>query len=179
MIWFKKYFQKFSESMMHRSLRTIKFRVNMDYFHLKNEIRTKRTKRMWTTCILLIVLVHASATHIDFDDVETSWLKNVVVNVFQVDNVHSSLLSLKITGLALIDIQDGVQIKPTYSASNCVGNETELEIIHNDTSSSTDSDLIVLMNNFQFTQSSEAYLCIKTKYDHSFQHMGIKSKFSK
>lgn len=155
----------------------------MDIFHSKNEIRTKRTKRMWTTLILLIILVHASATHIDFDDVETSWLKNVVVQVFQVDNVHSSILSLKITGLALIDIQDGVQIKPTYSASNCIGNETELQIIHigapHGASSAINSDLIVSLNNFQFAQRSEAYLCIKTKYDHSFQHMGLKSKFSK
>lgn len=164
---------------MYRSIRTRKLKVNMDIFHSKNEIRTKRTKHMWTTFILLIVLVHASATHIDFDDVETSWLKNAVVHVFQVDNVHSSILSLKITGLALIDIQDGVQIKPTYSASNCIGNETELQIIHNAAPSSTNSDLIVSLNKFQFTQRSEAYLCIKTKYDHSFQHMGLKSKFSK
>lgn len=164
---------------MYTSLRTRKFEVNMDFLHSKNAIRTKRTKRMWTTVVLLIVLVHASATHIDFDDVETSWLKNVVVNVFEVDNVHSSILSLKITGLALIDIQDGVQIKPTFSASNCIGNETELQVIHNAAPASTNSDLIVLLNNFQFTQRPEAYLCIKTKYDHSFQHMGLKSKFSK
>lgn len=174
---------------MYRSLRTRKFKVNMDIFHSKNEIRTKhRANRMWTTLILLIVLVHASATksatHIDFDDVETSWLKNVVVHVFQVDNVNSSILSLKITGLALIDIQDGVQIKPTYSASNCIGNDTEFQVIHNATTASApssppNSDLIVSLNNFQFTQRSEAYLCIKTKYDHSFQHMGLKSKFSK
>lgn len=159
--------------------RTRKFEVNMDFFDSKNGIRTKRTKRMWTTFVLLIVFVHANATHIDFDDAETSWLRNVVVNVFEIDNVHSSILSLKITGLALIDIQDGVQIKPTYSVNNCIGNETELQIIHNATSSSTSSDLIVLLNNFQFTQRLEAYLCIKTKYDHSFQHMGLKSKFSK
>lgn len=169
--------QKASELIMYRSPRTRKFQVNMDIFHSKHEIRTKRTKRMWTTLILLIVLVHASASHIDFDDVETSWLKNVVADVFQVDNVHSSILSLKITGLNSADIQDGVQIKPTYSASNCIGNETELQVIHN--ASSTNADLIVSLNNFQFAQRSEAYLCIKTKYDHTFQHMGLKSKFTK
>lgn len=151
----------------------------MDIFHSKNKIRTKHTKRMWTTFILLIVLVQASASHIDFDDVETSWLKNVVVHVFQVDNVHSSIQSLKITGLALTDIQDGVHIKPTFSTSDCIGNETELQIIHNAVPSSTNSDLIVSLNNFHFKQRSKAYLCIKTNYDHSFQHMGLKSKFSK
>lgn len=175
-------FRKLSEVItiiMYRSLRTKKFKVNMDVIHSKNEIRTKRAKCLWTTFILLIVLMQASATHIDFDDVETSWLKNVVVNVFQIDNVHSSILSLKITGLALIDIQDGVHIKPTFSTSDCIGNETELQIIHNAAPSSSDSDLIVSLNNFHFEQRSEAYLCIKTKYDHSFLHMGLNSKFSK
>lgn len=164
---------------MFKPLRTRKFKVNMDIIHSKNEIRTKRAKRLCTTFILLIVLVQASATHIDFDDVETSWLKNVVVHVFQIDNVHSSIQSLKITGLALIDIQDGVHIKPTFSTSDCIGNETELQIIHNAAPSSTNSDLIVSLNNFHFKQRPEAYLCIRTKYDHSFQHMGLKSKFSK
>lgn len=121
------------------------------------------------------MLVHASASYKDFDDVDTLWLKNVTVQVLPIGNAHSSMVSLKITGLAFDDIEDGIHIKPTFSASNCIGNETTLSAAP----SSFDSDMIVSLVNFHFKQHSAAYLCIKTKYDQIFQHMGPKSKFPK
>lgn len=154
---------------MCKGVRTRKIQVKMDIFHSKKEIRT--TECLWTIFILSIVSVHASEMHIDFDDVETSWLKNVAVHAFPVANAHSSIL--QITGLATTDIEDGIEIKPTYSANDCFGNETELPI------SSFNSSVIVSLKDFHFKQHSEAYLCIKTKYDQNFQHMGLKSKFSK
>lgn len=156
---------------MCKSARTRK--VNMDIFYLKNRIRTKKIKHVWTLIILLIVLVHASASHIDFDDVETSWLRNIAVHVFPIGHIHASTQALRITGLASTDIEDGIHIKPTFSTNDCISNETELEIIK------SKSDLIVSLNNFHFKQHSEAYLCIKTKYDDKFLHMGQNSKFSK
>lgn len=166
-------------SQMYKSARTRKVKVNMISFHSKNDIRTKHKKHVWTAFILIIVSMHASATHIDFDDVETSWLKNVAVHVFPIGNGHSSTLALKITGLALTEIDDGVHIKPTFSSNDCIGNGTELQIVNTAALSSTNSDLIVSLNNFHFKQHSEAYLCIKTKYDHIYTHMGLTSKFSK
>lgn len=164
---------------MYGRARTRKDKVNVDVFHPEKESRTKLEKHLWTTFILSIVLVQANATRIDFDDVETLWLKNIAVHVLPVGNAHSSIPSLKITGLTLTDIEDGIQIKPTFSASSCSGNETELPIIDAAAPPSIISDLIVSLNNFHFKQHSAAYLCIKTKYDQNFQHMGNNSKFLK
>lgn len=173
--------QKFSvDTKMNESGRTRKTKADMITFDSRNhplDIRT--TKYRWLTFVLLIVLVQrASAVHINFDDVETSWLKNVAVHVFPIGNVRSSVPSLKITGLASSDLEDGFQIKPTFSTSQCIGNETELQIIDT-TFSSVNAELIVSFKNFNFKQHLEAYLCIKTKDDDRFLHMGPNSKFRK
>lgn len=162
---------------MYKFARTKQVKVAMRNFHSKNQpYQIRTTKYLWSTLFLLIVLVNTNAAHIDFDDVETSWLKNITVHVFPNGNIHSSKLSLIITGLALADIEDGVQIKPTFSKSHCISNETELFVTN---SAATLSGIIVSLNNFNFKEHPEAYLCIKTKYDHGFQHMGYKSKFPK
>lgn len=160
---------------MYERVRTRKSEVNLDIIYPKNEIRT--TNRLWTLFILLVAVVRTSSTHIDFDDVETAWLKNVAIHAFPNGNVHSSIL--KITGLDSTDIEDGVHIKPTFSPKDCFGNETELTIIGTAAPLTFNSSLIVSLQNFHFKKHSEAYLCIRTKYDRSFQHMGLKSKISK
>lgn len=155
------------------------------------EIRTKRmTNISWATIVLLVFLSKSSAEQsityteqIDFDDVETSWLKNVAVQLLPSGiGRDQSVPMLKLSGLAAVDIEDGVRIKPTLSPTNCMGNETDLQIV-NDASSKNSinrtTDLIVSLNSFDFKRKPTAYLCIKTKYDHLFQHMGNKSKFLK
>lgn len=131
---------------------------------------------------MLVCVIQSSAVHIDFDDVEISWLKNVAVYAFPTNDAkNQSIPLLKITGIASTDIEDGVQIKPTFSASDCFGNEMELQIVNATEASknSISTDLIYSLLNFNFKQYPEAYLCIKTKYDQQFQHMGQHSKFSK
>lgn len=145
-------------------------------------IRTKRLKFVWIIVVLLTVLIQPNATHIDFDDVETSWLKNIEVHEIPINgNIRnqSTTQLLKITGLATADIEDGVFIKATYSTSTCTGNETDLQIINNSSENSINTDFIISLKNFNFKQNTVAYLCIKSKYDEHFQHMGPKSKFSK
>lgn len=146
------------------------------YATIKN--RTKHCKHWWVTVasFLVVFITKSSSEHIDFDDVETSWLKNVTVYVLPTQSIQM----LKITGLASADIEEGVHIKPTFSPKECIGNETEFQITNQDESpnNSINTDIIILSSNFKFKQYS-AYLCIKTKYDHHFQHMGQQSKFSK
>lgn len=173
-------FHRLSELIMYKTVRTRQYKKNMNIFHSKKqpfEIRT--TKYLWSTLFLLIVLVHANEAHINFDYDETLWLKNISVHVFPIGNVHASIPSLKITGLAFADIEDGVQIKPTFSASDCKGNETELQIINTTAPTSANTELVVSLSKFHFKQHSEAYLCIQTKFDRTFQHMGYNSMFSK
>lgn len=164
--------------------------LNME-FDDATEIRTKRiTKISWAIIVLLVFLSKTNAEQsityteqIDFDDVETLWLKNVAVQLLPIGSVRDqSVPMLKLTGLAAVDIEDGVRIKPTLSPTNCLGNETDLQIV-NDAPSKNSIDrtngLIVSLSNFDFKRQPTAYLCIKTKYDHLFQHMGTKSKFLK
>lgn len=148
------------------------------------ESRTKRiTKFSWLTFALIIFVSPSNAAHIDFDDVETSWLKNVAVQLLPVGSVRNqSMPLLKITGLSSDDIEDGVYIKPTFSDTECLSNETDLQIINDSPSNNSlkrTIDLIVSLNNFDFKRQPTAYLCIKAKQDHRFQHMGSKSKFLK
>lgn len=149
------------------------------------ECRTKCILKIyWATFALVFFITQSNAGHIDFDDAETLWLKNVAVNLLPANSVRNQTLPvLKVTGLATTDIEDGVRIKATLSQTNCMGNESELQIIsqtpsRNDIDSNT-TDLIVSLDHFDFKQQSAAFLCIKTKYDHRFQHMGTKTRFSK
>lgn len=148
------------------------------------KVRTKHSKHFWATfaSFLVVFIAKSGSEPIDFDDVETSWLKNVAVYVLPTNNMRNhSTQMLKITGLASADIEDGVHIKPTFSSKECIGNENELQITNKNESpnNSINTDIIILLSNFEFKHYSSAYLCIKTKYDHHFQHMGQKSKFSK
>lgn len=148
------------------------------------QIRTKRvTNISWATMVLLAFLSKSNAGHIDFDDAETTWLKNVAIQLLPIGNGwNQSTPLLKLTGLATADIEDGVRIKATLSPSNCLGNETDLQIVNDapsENSINRTTDLIVSLHNFDFKRQATAYLCIKTKYDHLFQHMGTKSKFVK
>lgn len=156
----------------------------MEIDYLKNvstKLRTKLIEHLCVSIVMFVCINQVSAVHIDFDDAETSWLKNVAVYAVPISDIQNqSTPLLKITGLASVDIEDGVHIKPTYSATDCIGNETELQIINAaESPNSINTDLIISLLNFDSNQYTTAYLCIKTKYDHNFQHMGHKSKFSK
>lgn len=160
----------------------------MENGYLRNsatEIRTKRFVKnissSWVTIVLVIFVAQLNAVHIDFDDAETSWLKNVAVDILPVGDTQK-LSMLKLTGLATADIEDGVRIKPTFSETVCAGNETDLQIINDVTSANSinrTTDLILSLAKFNFKRNTPAYLCIKTKFDHAFQHMGLKTKFPK
>lgn len=148
------------------------------------ENRTKRmTNISWATIVLLVFLSKSNAGHIDFNDGETMWLKNVAVQLLPFGNGgNQSTPLLKLTGLATFDIEDGVRIKATLSPTNCLGNETDLQIVNDAPSKNSinrTTDLIVSLHNFDFNRQPTAYLCIKTRYDHLFRHMGNKSKFLK
>lgn len=149
---------------------------------ISTKIRTRYRKHSWMAIVLFLVIftTQMSSEHINFDDVETSWLKNVAVYILP-KNKNQSSNYLKITGLSSVDIEDGVQIKPTFSSENCIGNQTDLQIIDIDKhpTNSINIDLIVSLSNFKFQHHNTAYLCIKTKYDQHFQHMGHKSEFTK
>lgn len=148
------------------------------------ESRTKRIrKKLWSIFVLVIFIVQSNAAHIDFEDAEESWLKDVTVHYLPLRMIQNKTTPLlKVSGLATDDIEDGVRIKATLSGSNCMGNESDLQIINDAPSKNSinrTTDLIVSIENFEFQRQSTAYLCIKTKYDHGFQHMGERSKFSK
>lgn len=149
------------------------------------ECRTKRISKIsWAIGALVFFIAQSNAVHIDFDDVETSWLKNVAVHLLPVNSVRNQTIPLlKVTGLAAEDIEDGVRIKATLSPTNCLGNATDLEIINEtvekNAANSNTTDLFVSLANFNFKRQPAAYLCIRTKYDHLFQHMGVKTKFPK
>lgn len=147
--------------------------------NLSTKLRTRHIDHLWMIIVMLVCVVQSSVCHIDFDDVETSWLENVAVQVLPNSNMKSMPL-LKLTGLASTDIEDGVQIKPTFSATDCIGNETELQIVNTvePLQNRINTDLFFSLMNFNFKQYSAAYLCIKPKDDHNFQHMGLNSKFS-
>lgn len=150
------------------------------------ECRTKRisSKIIWVIFALVYFIAQSNAEHIDFDDVETEWLENVGVYLLPPSSVRNQTMPLlKVTGLATDDIDDGVRIKATLSSTNCLGNETDLPIINEapfkDSINPNITDLIVSLGEFNFKRQSAAYLCIKTKYDALFQHIGAKSKFPK
>lgn len=147
------------------------------------DIRTKRlTNISWVTIIIALHLTaQINAVHIDFDDAETSWLKNIAVRLLPVSGGQKQIM-LKLTGLVTADIEDGVRIKPTFSDSNCAGNESDLPIINDapwKNNINRTSDFIVSLADFDSKQNKVAYLCIKTKLDYIFQHMGPKSEFQK
>lgn len=162
--------------------------LNMEFCDTDNDAircRTKRiTKIAWAIFALVFFIIPSNATHIDFDDVETAWLGNVVVHLLPASGIRNQTMPLlKVTGLASVDIEDGIRIKATLSSTNCLGNETDLQIINDAPSKNSINrnitDLIVALDNFNFKRQSTAYLCIQTKYDHRFQHMGDRSKFPK
>lgn len=136
---------------------------------------------LWLLVFVIAFTVTGIRGHIDFDDIESIWLKNVSVMRLPVANDQRQIL-LKITGLPAIDSEDDIQIKPTFSATECIGNESNLQIINDLPSANTINrtiDLIIALGDFNFRSQTEAYLCIKTKYETFFQHMGIKSKIEK
>lgn len=166
------------------------FELNMEFSDSGNNAMKSRTKRItkcsWVKFVLLFLLAQlnqSNSGHIGFDDIETLWLKNVAVQLLPQSIVQNRTMPLlKVTGMATVDIEDGVRIKGTLSPTHCLGNETDLQII-NDTPPNNNiqrtTDLDVSLDNFNFKQQPAAYLCIKTKNDDHFQHMGAKSKFSK
>lgn len=166
------------------------FKLNMEFSDSENNAKKSRTKRItkcsWVKFVLLFLLTQlnqSNAGHIDSDDFETLWLKNVDVQLLPHSIVQNRTMPLlKVTGIATADIEDGVRIKGTLSPTSCLGNETDLQII-NDTPSNNNihltTDLDVSLDNFNFEQQPAAYLCIKTTNDDHFQHMGARSKFSK
>lgn len=155
----------------------------MEYGDSKNgaiKIRTKRlTNISWVIIVVVFLVTQLNAVHIDFDDADTSWLENVTVHMLP---DSQKLTKLKVTGLKTAEIEDGIRIQPTFSDKYCSGNETDLSIINDALSINSinhTTNLIVSLDNFDFKRNKAAYLCIKTKFDHIFQHMGPKSKFSK
>lgn len=153
--------------------------MEFDYSKNVGKIRTKHITTILSVTLCFVALMAESyAVHIDFDDAETSWLKNVAVQVIPANSISDrSVPLLKISGLASTDIEDGVRIKPTLSPLDCIGNQTELQIINSLNKNNINTDLIVSLNNFNFKIYPEAYLCIRTNYENVFQHMGSQSKF--
>lgn len=144
----------------------MEFRRNATLF------RTNRVRKLcWTLVVLLISELNAK--HIDFDDAEVSWLRDVAVE---------EVLTLKLTGLPSIEIEDGVRIKATFAPNDCHNNETDLRIFNAAPSKGTHartSDLFISLSDIDFKGYSTAYLCIRTALDHMFLHMGPKSQFAK
>lgn len=129
-------------------------------------------------CACTIVTSEVGA-HIDFDDIELAWLKNVTVNWLPVEK-NQRQNCLQIVGLPPMDNEDDLKIRPTFSAIDCVSNETNLQILNNiPTADNRSTELIVSLGNFDFKHKPAAYLCIQTKYENFFQHMGIRSKLEK
>lgn len=117
--------------------------------------------------------------HIDFDDIELAWLKNVTVNWLPVEK-NEQKNWLQIVGLPPMDNEDDLKIRPTFSPTDCVSNETNLQILNSiPTANNRSTELIVSLGNFDFKHKAAAYLCIQTKYETFFQHMGIRSKLEK
>lgn len=154
----------------------------MEYGDSKNgaiKIRTKRLTNISWVVVVVFLVTQLNAVHIDFDDADTSWLENVTVQMLP---DSQKLTKLKVTGLKTAEIEDGIRIRPTFSDKYCSGNETDLPIINDALSKNSinhTTNLIVSLDNFDFKRNKAAYLCIKTKFDHIFQHMGPKSKFTK
>lgn len=167
----------------------------MEFLYSKNdaiEIRTKHIVNKFKSLSIVVFIVlsiiilpsNASQSPIDFDDVESSLWKNATVTLLPtIRNSNSNTVPLlKIQGLTAFDTEDDIILKPTFSETDCTGDESDLQIV-NDVffvnGIAQTNDLIVALNNFDFKQHKAAYLCIKTKYDSYFLHMGIKSKFTK
>lgn len=168
----------------------------MEILYSKNdaiEIRTKHVMNKFNILsivvfvvfiVLSIIILPTNASHIDFDDVESSLWKNAVVTLLPTSkNSNSNTVPLlKISGLTAFDAEDSIRLKPTFSETECEGDESDLQVINDIflvNGIAQTSDLIVALNNFDFKHHTAAYLCIKTKYEPFFSHMGIKSKFTK
>lgn len=168
----------------------------MEFVYSKNdaiEIRTKHIVNKFKSLsivvfiVLSIIILPSNASHdidFNFDDVESSLWKNATVTLLPTNkNSNSNAVPLlEIQGLTAFDTEDDIRLKPTFSETDCTGDESDLQIV-NDVflvnGISQTKDLIVALNNFDFKQHKAAYLCIKTKYESYFSHMGIKSKFTK
>lgn len=149
--------------------------------------RTKRTKKIYSLLLLVFAVVfhvpNIHSAHIDFDDVETAWLKNIVVRTLPRsigDDVGGEpTIHVKIIGLTNDEIEAGVRFQPSLSPDKCTGNEFDLKIVNdmpftNGVNQTT--DLIVAVNKIHFKNSSTVYLCIKSVFSSYFQSLGEQSK---
>lgn len=142
---------------------------------------TIRTKHLSILVFVIALCTFETRAHIDFEDIETLWLKDATVQQLPATKNQRRNL-LRISGLPTIDKDDDIQIMPTLSATQCNGNEPNLKIINElpiGISLNRTTELLVSLEDFHFRQHPAAYLCIKSKYEEFFQHMGIKSKFEK
>lgn len=154
-----------------------------------NECRTKHSQASKCSFLAIIFIaitsllpINAKGT-IDFDNVDTLWFKNAIVDPIATNQsgYNNSVPLLKIHGFRGIDADDGMRVRPTFSKSDCNNNEVDLQIVNDIFASAINrsTDLMVALNNFDFGKNTNAYLCIKNRYDDYFQHMGANSKFSK
>lgn len=155
-----------------------------------NESRTKRSisrkcKFVFKVLIAIALIVPSNAAEsIDFDNADTSWFTDATVYSVPANQTgyNNTVPLLKIHGLKAIDADDEIRVKPTFSTTDCQNNKPELKIVNNiyaaSQGSGSNSDVIVALKHFDFGPNVNAYLCIKSKYENDFQHMGANSKFS-
>lgn len=160
-----------------------KYIQNMEYIQTdENTIESRTKRKSGKNCKLLLLFVAAfvlnltevSASHIDFDDVETSWLKDIVIHALP-SSVNRNLSStlVKISGLPLDEIESGVRFQPTFSPTKCDPKEPDLQIVSN-----SSIDLILSVNKFGAKDDS-VYLCVKSAFSTYFQPLGEQSKIKK
>lgn len=162
-----------------------------------NESRTKHSITIGYKCLSTVLIIAIAilvplnaAESIDFDNVDRLWFNEAVIYPIPVNQTgfNNTVPLLKIHGLKAIDADDEIRVKPTFSTSDCMNTEADLQIVNSifEPSSTaatanekhSSSDLFVALNNFDFGPNVNAYLCIKSRYENDFQHMGANSKFS-
>lgn len=142
-----------------------------------------RTSRLFEYIYIFVfacaIVISEVGAHIDFDDIELAWLKNVTVTWLPAGK-NQRQNWLQIVGLPPMENEDDLKIRPTFSSTDCVSNETNLQILNSiPTANNRSTELIVSMGDFDFKRRPAAYLCIQTKYETFFQHMGNRSKLEK
>lgn len=160
-----------------------------------NECRTKRSCHRHhcyrSMCIAAAIVVVAclvpslssAKQDIDFDAVDSLWFKDATIVAVPKNTTgyNNTVPLLRIHGLKAIDAEDHIRVKPTFSRSDCVNDEHDLQIVNDMFAPTIDPsvDLLVAVNNFEFGQLPAAFLCIKSKYDADFQPMGANSTFTR
>lgn len=156
-----------------------------------NESRTKRYiahkckfLSIAIIAIAIIVVPLNAADSIDFDNADTLWFKEAIITPVPINQTgyNNTVPLIKIQNLKAIDADDQIRVKPTFSDADCANDEPDLQIVNSifepPTGTHSNGDLIVALNNFEYKLNVNVYLCIKSKYEKDFQHMGANSKFS-